>query len=336
MNARLPEGYAARPVVLGDVHQIAELVNAQSRWLNGVDQWMEDELVSQWGWDFFHLETDTLAVFTADQRAVGYVEMWDIRAPHVSLIGYVLVHPEHMQRGIGSFLAGWLEERARRNVSKAPADARVSLHQSVQSTHQSAIDLLSRRGYCHTRDSYRMRIDFDRPLVEPVLPEGIVIRGIIGEEEERQGLFARYESFLDHRGAIEEPFEAYYKRWKKLIDSDPYNDPTLWFLAWDGDQPAGVVFGCKETDDDPEMGWIHTVGVRRAWRRRGVGQALLQRMFCELYAREKKRAGLGVDAASLTGATRLYERAGMRVERVLHSFEFELREGKILSRQSIG
>jgi len=41
--------------------------------------------------------------------------------------------------------------------------------------------------------------------------------------------------------------------------------------------------------------------------------ALLRHAFGAFYARGYRGAGLGVDAESLTGATRLYERAGMRV-----------------------
>jgi hypothetical protein len=37
--------------------------------------------------------------------------------------------------------------------------------------------------------------------------------------------------------------------------------------------------------------------------------------------------GLGVDSENLTGATRLYEKAGMHVERQNDTYEIELRPG---------
>jgi ribosomal protein S18 acetylase RimI-like enzyme len=61
------------------------------------------------------------------------------------------------------------------------------------------------------------------------------------------------------------------------------------------------------------MGWIGAIGVREHWRRRGLGLALLRHGFAELYRRGEHVIGLGVDAENPTGATRLYERAGMRV-----------------------
>ena len=50
---------------------------------------------------------------------------------------------------------------------------------------------------------------------------------------------------------------------------------------------------------------------RRPWRRQGVGAALLHDAFGRFWERDERSIGLGVDAASATGAFRLYERAGM-------------------------
>jgi hypothetical protein len=43
---------------------------------------------------------------------------------------------------------------------------------------------------------------------------------------------------------------------------------------------------------------------------------MLRRAFAEFYLRGRRKVALAVDSQSLTGATRLYERAGMRVERL--------------------
>ena len=55
--------------------------------------------------------------------------------------------------------------------------------------------------------------------------------------------------------------------------------------------------------------------------------ALLRHSFREFDRRGTPCVGLSVDAASLTGATRLYERAGMRVVRKFDRYEKELRRG---------
>jgi ribosomal protein S18 acetylase RimI-like enzyme len=78
-------------------------------------------------------------------------------------------------------------------------------------------------------------------------------------------------------------------------------------------------------------GWVDNVAVRRPWRRRGVAEAMLREVFRRFAARGITPVNLGVDAMSSTGATRLYEKAGMRVVREFVFFEKELRPGEELS-----
>jgi ribosomal protein S18 acetylase RimI-like enzyme len=89
-------------------------------------------------------------------------------------------------------------------------------------------------------------------------------------------------------------------------------DPTLWFIVEADGEVAGVSL-CKPHDAEEGVGWIRVLGVRRPWRRRGVGRALLLHSFHEFRRRGFHAVGLGVDAESLTGANRLYEQAGMRI-----------------------
>ena len=103
----------------------------------------------------------------------------------------------------------------------------------------------------------------------------------------------------------------------------------------DGDQMAGICI-CRRVDaEDPECGWVNELGVRRDWRKRGVGYALLKQAFAAFYADGRKRAGLGVDSQNLTGALRLYERAGMHVARQFDQYEKEMRPGKELAVESL-
>jgi len=62
---------------------------------------------------------------------------------------------------------------------------------------------------------------------------------------------------------------------------------------------------------------------------------LLKHAFAAFYANGSKRAGLGVDADSLTGALRLYEHAGMHVSRQFNQYEKELRPGRELAVESL-
>ncbi|HEX2622542.1 MAG TPA: GNAT family N-acetyltransferase, partial [Phototrophicaceae bacterium] len=92
----------------------------------------------------------------------------------------------------------------------------------------------------------------------------------------------------------------------------PHFNASLYHIAWDGDQVAGISF-CTINPAEPENGWVDTLGVRRAWRKQGLGMALLRYSFYQFQQRGLKRSGLGVDASSKTNAVSLYERGGMHI-----------------------
>ncbi len=120
--------------------------------------------------------------------------------------------------------------------------------------------------------------------------------------------------------------------WGSNLNNTAQNfDPTLWFLAFDGDEIAGASLCTYQMD----YGWVDTLAVRRPWRRKGLGLALLHHSFGEFYRRGTYNVGLTVDSQNLTGATRLYERAGMHVARIYVSYEKELRAGIEMSTQAI-
>ena len=76
------------------------------------------------------------------------------------------------------------------------------------------------------------------------------------------------------------------------------------------------------------LGWVGTLGVRPPWRKHGLGMALLKHSFAELYQRGYSTIGLTVDASNPTGATRLYERAGMHIASQFIVYEKEYRPGR--------
>jgi mycothiol synthase len=115
-----------------------------------------------------------------------------------------------------------------------------------------------------------------------------------------------------------------FDEWQRSRFGDPEFDPSLWKIAWDGDQVAGVSLNRHRMG----IGWIRTLGVRRPWRKRGLGEALLLYSFAEFYRRGRSTIGLGVDAQNPTGATRLYQKVGMTPASEFVTFEKELRPGR--------
>jgi ribosomal protein S18 acetylase RimI-like enzyme len=162
----------------------------------------------------------------------------------------------------------------------------------------------------------RWFFDMVRPhldeIVVPDLPDGLEIRPIAGRAQMRQLFDADVEAFQDHWGgfdASDESFESWF--------TDPEIDPTLIVAAWDGDEIAGAVVNVINEHENRELGRLRglldSVFVRRAWRGRGLGAALVARSLVLLRDSGMTSAWLGVDADNPTGALRLYEKAGFAV-----------------------
>lgn len=166
---------------------------------------------------------------------------------------------------------------------------------------------LERRGFRHIRTAHRMSIDLDDTTAKGAWPEGISVR-TFRPGDERVFYELQLETFEDSWEPIEESYDEWAHRWLTA----PRFTPELWFLAVDGAELVGLAI-CHPHPGDGELGQIGVLGVRRSARNRGVGQAMLLHAFAEFHRRGMTHAGLGVDAESLTGANKLYERVGMRV-----------------------
>ena len=101
------------------------------------------------------------------------------------------------------------------------------------------------------------------------------------------------------------------------------------FLACEGDEIVGLAINRYIG----KLGWINHQGIRRPWRGKGIGKALLLHSFREFYQRGTHKVGLNVDAQSLTGAHLLFARAGMHSILSYHLYEKELRAGRVVSPQ---
>jgi mycothiol synthase len=237
--------------------------------------------------------------------------------------GDVYVHPGAEGRGIGTWLTRWIEDRARNRLHLAPDGARVALEFGSSADYAPAIELLTHEGYVPARYFLRMTIDLDGSArTKPAWPHGISVRTHVTGEDDVAVYEAVEESFSDHWGHTREPYE----RWRAhTVERKEWFAPELWFLAMSGDEIAGVAL-CSDYPDLGQ-GWVNTVGVRRPWRRTGVALALLHHAFAEFHRRGRATALLGVDAQSLTGATRVYEKAGMRTKHRFALFSKELRAG---------
>ena len=250
-----------------------------------------------------------IRVLERDGRLIGYADVDATREEPPLWWCDVKVDPRADASEVVPMLVSWLEERAGRGrlrVWTSERDRRVT-------------DALTALGFEPARHSYRMEIDLGEEPRRPAWPEGILVRPV-REDEHRLVYQAVIEVWRDTSDPIDDSFDE-WAHW--MIRNDAF-DPSLWFLAFAGDELAGFSL-CRQSATDPTVGYVGTLGVRRPWRRQGLGEALLLHSFDAFRGRGWSRARLGVDASSPTGATRLYERAGMRVYRDTAFFERPVR-----------
>lgn len=321
----LPPGYTVRPPTPDDFDAVLAVIVAADIADVGKPDYDESDLRDDW--KPLDLERDTRVVVAGGGVLAGY---GTTSAPRsiVHMNGHIVVSPEHLGRGIGTLLTRWSEERARERIAEAPESARVSLGHGTVVSNTAAVDLLRHEGYEIERYFLRMSIELDETPAAPVLPDGMTIRTFVTGQDDRATHRAVDESFRDHWNHVSEPFDA----WRAHAVERENFDPTLWFLAVE----SGEVAAAALCANFPDLGFVNTLGVRRAWRKSGVGLALLHAAFGEFYRRGQKHVSLGVDAQSLTGATRLYERAGMHEQRKYAIFTKELRTGVELGTRDAG
>ncbi len=325
IREKLPQGVTMRPTTMNDLEAITELMNTCECALYGKPETTLDEVRLWWQIPDFDPATDSWAVFSPDGQMIGIAGVDQQEHAHIYIEANV--HPDYCGRGIGSYLLQLAEERGRQHIAEAAPDVRVVLLAREDSLNAAAHRLLEKRGFTLVRHFWRMGVELYEAPPAAQWAEGITLR-TMEPGMERAVFDAKEESFQDHWGHLPDVFEG----WKQRRIQQERFDPSLWFLAMDGDEIAGFAI-CG--DEQESGGWVHTLGVRRQWRRKGIGLALLYQAFAEFYRRGIHNVYLGVDAQSLTGATRLYERAGMYVVRRYNTYEKELRAGRELSTQTV-
>jgi mycothiol synthase len=313
----LPEGYATMAPGREDAEEVAALIHAADLADNGASDMSVEELLDDW--HSLDPAEEAVAVVAPDGTIAGYADVINRSFVTVSVYGYV--HPEFRGLGIGAYLISWGERWTRERMPHAPGDARVVVQHYINRLNEPAQRLLQSLGYAPVRGVYVMETELDGVPPEPNWPEGISVRTLVPNQDERLLFEAVEDAFRDMWGRPRGTFE----RFVDMTRAESF-DPTLWFLAMDGDEIAGATL-CKTLAGE---GWIHIVGVRRPWRNRGLGLALLRHALAEYQRRGVHKVALSVDAESITGAPRLYGRAGMRVRESYAIYLQELRPGRDL------
>jgi mycothiol synthase len=281
-----------------DLPAVLDVARAADIAVVGESDWTESDLREEWSeLDLAH----DAWIAEVDGRVGGFAS-FENRRGRLQADGYV--HPELRGRGIGSAILDVTEERAREEA--VPGDGPARLQNATLNADDATVRFYEARGYRRVRHFWRMVVDLESAPVATV-PAGIDLRPYRHQDDGPAVHATLEEAFLDHWENRPRPYED----WAKRQFGGEHFDPTLWWVAMDGDEPAGAIV-C-EWKRHGDWGWVGILGVRRRWRRRGIAEALLHTAFAEFFRRGERRVALAVDAQNPTGATRLYERSGMRV-----------------------
>lgn len=332
----LPEGYTLRPARMDDMEEIVDLLNTVSRAMKGEDDFDVNSLTTDLQSPGIDLELDTCLVLDQQGHIVAYQDVFADEPVPVHPVVWGRVHLDHMGLGLGTLLFEWGKNRALHVLHKVPPEARVTLRSHLPHNWLPGRRLFEDQGLTLVRHFFEMAINMDEEPPHPIWPENITLHQYRHPQEALLVYRAVEDAFKDHFGYVEWPEEAGFRRFQHIRFNDADFDPTLWFLAKQDEQIAGFVLNRNRGSHSMDSGFVQTLGVLRPWRNKGLGLALLLHSFSAFWARGQKYVTLGVDAQNLTGAVRLYEKAGMHVQRQFDVYELELRPGIDLAISELG
>jgi mycothiol synthase len=250
-----------------------------------------------------------LLLAAIDDQLVGYNHvLWrwtEVTGVRVYLhLGYLL--PAWRNKGIGSAMLRWAQQRIRMIAADEQADDRATFATNVSSTELEADALIRHAGYTAVRRLSDMALAIPPHMTLRSLPLGVETRPV--EPEHHRAIYrAIKDAYRDIWTSTPETDEDYQEFLADYVDTAAY-DPSLWQAAWAGQEAVGVVISRIHED----VGHIAEVEVRQKWQRQGIGRALLQRALQQLRSRGIDQARLYTDADNGQGARSLYESVGFR------------------------
>jgi mycothiol synthase len=303
-----PDGYTVRPATRDDIDAIARLIQAIDLHDEGIVEPVRGHIEDEWANPLFDAEQDTLVVAAESGEPAAYASAWGIE-PSTSVEAWINVHPDHRGRGLGTWLVDWAEARTRRYLDRPGTSTLVRPSVSPSGAGGAFLQGL---GYRHVRTFWHMERRLEGTEEAGNAPDGVTIRPY------RDG-----DGPVLHR-VLEASFEGHfgfepmaYDAWDAAMLRAPSSDLSLVFLA----ERGGELVGALTTAIDEEEPWVAELGVLEAHRGTGIGRALLRRAFAELAAHGWTIVKLNVDGENRSGATRLYESAGMTRGRSWHVYE---------------
>lgn len=305
----LPEGYLLRHATLADIPAAQRVLDDAESADCGEPRRHENRLEIDFRDPHLDFARDAWVVTAPAGSAVSMAAVAMVWRPLATgeISGDYYVHPDHRGRGLCEVLLDTTETRATELAGTLAPGVSARLVVWAEPAIEECYTSLRARGFSATRQYFEMRIDLADELEAPRWPDGITIRLLRTGRDEPQVHAAGEEAFAEHHMNV----TSTYAEWRHHHVDRPDFDPGLWPIGWDGDEVAGYAAAVVADDG----GLVADLAVRRPWRGRGLGLALLLEEFRMLAVRGVTVVRLFVDGQNATGAVALYERAGMRVAR---------------------
>lgn len=291
----LPEGLSIRPLRHEDAAAVHQLMAAQELHDTGTVAIEEADIVADWAKPSHDLSARSVGVFDGD-RLVAYGELMGMDRADAA------VHPNWRGRGIGTWLAAWVRDKAREVGSTVVG---------MPTPQGSAGDrLMEALGYEVRWTSWVLQLPEGAEIPQRDLPAGYAVRQ--ATEADLPAVHEVVEdAFLEWSVRDREPFEDFeasllgrpgFEWWNLRVVTDPGGEVVAMALVLLGDdQGTGV----------GRVAYVDRLATRRDQRHKGLAQALLADSFAAGRAAGAAVSELSTD--SRTGALGLYEKVGMVV-----------------------
>jgi GNAT superfamily N-acetyltransferase len=291
--------YSVRPARLSDIEAVHEIIAAQNTVDYGSAMSLDD---LQRRWQTIDLENDTCTAH-ADGKLAGYAELLDNDSPFIYLA-------DRNNVDLAFQLLTILEEKAALRKKES-----VNLFTRMSEKNTTLLRLFASNGYKSNLSFLIMELVMQKQPPAPRWADGIKVRTFVKGQDE-QATYQTDEEASKDKG-YHDPLS--YEGWVKRMGMEKESfDPSLWFLACEGNEVVGVALNVFAKES--KTGWVDHLSVRQAWHKRGIGKALLLHTFREFYWRGIQHVKLSVDSKSLTNAPRLYESVGMNTVQQYHIY----------------
>ena len=303
--SELPAGWRTRRPTLDDVPEILKLAHASDIAAVGEADFTADEVREAITAPNTDMAQDCWLALDADDEIVGWAYPDNTTGGEREFLE-VYVWPERgvpAQRPLLELLLARAAVRA-----KAFGHDPYQVRAGAIPSEKPWIEALTDAGFVFIKQHARMAMSLAG--VSPTAPEpppGVTIRPIDANDEAELRRF---------HGVIEEAFRdsdhraTDYDTWWDRVQAESSRSFDEWFVGEVDGEFAGALQSSDAQAEEGE-GWVKYLGVLRAYRKRGVGEALLRRAFATYAGKGRTQAGLGVDLENPTQAARLYRAVGM-------------------------